>query len=1003
MASPGEFVVKASSAKRLGSPALEYMNQTGNVPGLAEGGDVPEWARKYPNLYGMYGAGKAAGQALVGSVKDIGHMAVDPFMDIYKGEGNYIANLAYAAMSAFPQAKGTMTGISQLIKGPLGKKLVKQGSKYLTRTESIAAKSVGKPAEAVFDAAKQDEAILATLRLNRQYKEIQDATGLTANFNQAQFVDLLGGASNVKRSEMALSEAIDQLGVVAKKVGAKHLNLTEIGAASLENPNAFAEFVTPRILRSKQGVLRLSKEHWRDPRSITESFEASRVGRDMGMGGQFADVDPKEAFRYAMTHDTGHAYTTITEKTAAPASVELRKSITKAFVTDTIKKPVSRYAETSASEAMAETFASAFHTDIRKATQEVLDLRKSLGITRVDDILKTLLGTKRGGTNLGYALGERGLKDPTIFGDMLKVDKQLVGMTKAAKGSDDLTKQVSLGMNRQSLVEGKRFADVVSAAKQGKTIPQNSATKDALAYMEGKGHSLPRLGFAGGGWVDSLKEMWAKFMPAASAEGETVSAPEVLRRVKEREQKIKDAVEGMQGGGWIDTFKDIWTKFMPAAPAEGETVSAPEVLRRVKEREQKIKDAVEGMQGGGWIDTVKDIWTKFMPAAPAEGETVSAPEVLRRVKEREQKQKDIIEEMFDAKQTRSYQDGGWVDSLKGMWSKFMGGESSAEGETVSAPEAIRRLKEREEKIKKAVESKQDGGWVESLKAIAQGKIEDVKGIYENIKGSALRAFTSPEGTIEREALTGELTKKRVEEALGEKINSYSQGTAYVPQTQLAMLHPGEAVIPAEYNTGGFIGAPKFQAGGAVNPLKAVVGVGEEIGEAIVKKIEEATIKAPEIPPLEIGNLDELQSILGEGAVGAERGQGKLDQFVTKVDDELRRFDDELVSTSEKVTVLELDIQRKVDGDIRELKTTVVALDRKVTDIYTQSDRDVDLAAEKSELEAKLIETIDELKTLDLIPMRSDISLIRQELNNAIRAADALNDRVTANINLNGLR
>jgi hypothetical protein len=155
--------------------------------------------------------------------------------------------------------------------------------------------------------------------------------------------------------------------------------------------------------------------------------------------------------------------------------------------------------------------------------------------------------------------------------------------------------------------------------------------------------------------------------------------------------------------------------------------------------------------------------------------------------------------------------------------------------------------------------------------------------------------------------------------------------------------------------------------------------------------------------LEIGNLDELQSILGEGAVGAERGQGKLDQFVTKVDDELRRFDDELVSTSEKVTVLELDIQRKVDGDIRELKTTVVALDRKVTDIYTQSDRDVDLAAEKSELEAKLIETIDELKTLDLIPMRSDISLIRQELNNAIRAADALNDRVTANINLNGLR
>jgi len=253
-----------------------------------------------------------------------------------------------------------------------------------------------------------------------------------------------------------------------------------------------------------------------------------------------------------------------------------------------------------------------------------------------------------------------------------------------------------------------------------------------------------------------------------------------------------------------------------------------------------------------------------------------------------------------------------------------------------------------------------------------------------------------------------LTKKRVEEALGEKLTSYSQGTPFVPQTQLAMVHQGEAIIPAEYNAGGFISTPKFQAGGAVNPLKVVEAAGEKIGEAIVKKIEAAdlTLNMPstaDIPTLEIGNLDDLKSILEGGAVGADRGQSKLDQFVTKVDDKLDLLEEQSVNTSKKVTVLETNVQTKIDGDIRDVKATVSALDRKVEDIYTKSDRDVDLAAEKSELEAKLIETIDELKTLDLLPMKSSISLLRQNLDSTITDMYQLREKVEAEINLGGLR
>ena len=346
-----------------------------------------------------------------------------------------------------------------------------------------------------------------------------------------------------------------------------------------------------------------------------------------------------------------------------------------------------------------------------------------------------------------------------------------------------------------------------------------------------------------------------------------------------------------------------------------------------------------------------------------------------------------------------YKEGGWVDSLKDIWAKFMG-QADPKGDTASAAEAIRRAKEREDKQKDAIkqifDEKQGGGWIDDLRNILQGGIEGAKGTYKNI----LRAFTSPEGTVEREALTGELTKKRVEEALGEKITSYSQGTPFVPQTQLAMVHRGEGIIPAEYNMGGFVGAPKFLEGGGINPLKVVENAGEKIGEAIVKQIEAADLtlnmpKTSDLPTLQIGNLDDLRTILEGGAVGADR-TSKLDQFIDSATNKLDRLEEQSVDNNERITIVEAQTSGIIE--IGSLKLSISDLETKVSDVYTIIENKIDSDIGKSYMEARLHEIISDLKTDDILPIRSNIGRLELVINNLARDINNQYDIIYSNIN-----
>ena len=585
-----------------------------------------------------------------------------------------------------------------------------------------------------------------------------------------------------------------------------------------------------------------------------------------------------------------------------------------------------------------------------------------------DEITKLVMETKAGQTNLGYALGIRAAEqDVKILAPMAKLRKQLDEGYESAMEAGNLNEASLLGSKVQGMREGREMAEALIAIRKGKTPPINSATTKAIQYVEEGGlPNLPKLDFP---VAKSKNALMAKLTE------ETGLGP--LGGPLQMVAESASVLAGKAGKGLTKQ----------ATP-----LTAFEIISKGGIDVSKIEDAANLVKSIGY----KVGYSSYMHP--------TASDVL-------------------------FKSPYGIDILKEIpkGAKFIKGEAGVEAFVLDLPgNKVMRIGDKHKprlnipEVLQAESRKEFGNLqvevAPRVGGVGKATQKDMNMLRDAIKARGKAVGEEYKFWDARPENIGFVDKKPIvidSGAIdyhkgGAIVNSYSQGTPFVPQTQLAMLHPGEAVIPAKYNMGGFVSAPKFQAGGAVNPLKEVVSVGEEIGAAIVKKIEAADLtlnmpKTSDIPTLEIGNLDDLKAILEGGAVGAERGKSKLDQFVDKVDDELRRFDDELVSTSEKVTVLETNMQIKVEGDIREIKATVSELDRKVEDIYTQSDRDVDLAAEKSELEAKLIETIDELKTLDLLPMKSNISLLRYNLDNTITDMHKLREKVEAEINLAGLR
>jgi TP901 family phage tail tape measure protein len=221
---------------------------------------------------------------------------------------------------------------------------------------------------------------------------------------------------------------------------------------------------------------------------------------------------------------------------------------------------------------------------------------------------------------------------------------------------------------------------------------------------------------------------------------------------------------------------------------------------------------------------------------------------------------------------------------------------------------------------------------------------------------------------------------------------YQKGTPFVPSDQLALLHRGEAVVPAEYNLGGIVGAPKFQAGGAVNALQNLADMGEQIGDAIVRKLEDTQLSLETTTvslDTDVVTLDtsDLESILADagldnlaGAVGADAGD-KLSEIAEKLDSELRKFDTQIVENADN-------IQR---------------IDDEIIKIYSKPEQSVDLASERSRLEAKLHELVTELKTADLTPLASEVASLKNRIADNSINIDDLRDLVNATSILSGMR
>jgi hypothetical protein len=783
MASPGEFVVRASSAKRLGSSALTYMNSTGNIPGFAEGGEVPEWARKYPNLYGLFGAGKAAGTAVGTAVTDIAHGVTDPFVDLYKGQGNYVANLLYASMAAFPEAKGAMMGLGQVIKGPLGQKATRQ--------------------------------------------------------------------------------------------------LAEQSAKYLKT-----------VFKSK------------------------------------------------------------------PA----KKSITKATSTG-------KY---------------------------------------MDEITQQVMETKYAQTNLGYALGIRAAEqDVKILASMAKLRKRLrVGYDDAMKADDFETASI-LGTKMQGMREGRELAEGILALKAGRTPPINSATPKAIKYMEtGTLDNLPKLDFPStsklmgklseetglgppGGVLQMIGESAAALFKKQDVNPADIKAliattrkeyPQISKKLVNITASPESRLGGLRGRftgyGSESPFYDIELSselFKGTRKGVEQTwhhefghaidAYVEDAAKFFKSRKLPLPKNLEAMQGfvakqktglfgEPVIEKMADL---FMLSKEGSKKTIvkKYSDIFSKEKLGEDLSKYVPSELMDKwnismrKSIAKKAEGGWIGTLKEMWTSFAG-EASGEGDTVSAPEVARRIKERGQKQR-----------------------DIIKDLFADKKD----------------------------------INSYSKGTPYVPQTQLAVVDQGEAIIPAKYNMGGFIGASKFVAGGAVNPLKAAENAGEAIGEIIAKKMEEAdiTLNVPDssdLPTLEIGNLDELKTVLDGASVGADR-TSKLDQFIEVANNKLDRLEELTVVNTERITIVEAQASDIVEID--SIKLNISSIENKLSDVYTVMENKVDSDRDNSYMESRLHEIVSDLKTDDILPIRSNVNRLDLLVNDMVRDISEQYDIIYSNINRLDLR
>jgi len=264
-------------------------------------------------------------------------------------------------------------------------------------------------------------------------------------------------------------------------------------------------------------------------------------------------------------------------------------------------------------------------------------------------------------------------------------------------------------------------------------------------------------------------------------------------------------------------------------------------------------------------------------------------------------------------------------------------------------------------------------------------------IYESIfgrspaKGETYSAFEAGRRITENEKKKHEA----IAEILGEKVPQYATGSAFIPEDQLAMLHRGERVVPARDNTSGSV-------------MREVLKSGEKIGEKIKEALEDTKLTASlESDTVKVSNVSEISDSLRNALSGVNGGVGadmenKIEGFMTEMRDKLSRQESMILTESEvdqKIEVLETSAQNRMRNELGSIKAEVASLEAKIADIYSKSEKSVDTASERSRLEAKLHDLMSEIKNGEITPLKTDVNVLRYDLNSVSREVNELYDRL----------
>ena len=322
---------------------------------------------------------------------------------------------------------------------------------------------------------------------------------------------------------------------------------------------------------------------------------------------------------------------------------------------------------------------------------------------------------------------------------------------------------------------------------------------------------------------------------------------------------------------------------------------------------------------------------------------------------------------------RSYKllDAGGIYNQGGFIQKFAGGNEVEDiyikglSEKMGVPYAKVQSRMRE---LEGLEGTGLLGWVEK-------RIDDLKKFFADPKVSNYMGAT--------------LTKQ----SMGGQIEQYAKGTPYVSNNQLAYLHKGEAVIPAEYNMG-------VKAGGAINALETFKDAGKEIGRVAAETIAEelAGIQVDfnipsdaDMPKLEIGNLDRLEATLENvnlGGVGAATGLTPIGQFIELATERFDRIEEQTITSLDHITVLETK-SSEMDTRLNNLEDQLV---------FTAKDADARLAEERSYIDTRLNEVLSDFKTIEVTPLKTRVQLIELNISGLSNRIDNEHDFSMGNFN-----